>query len=244
VAENKLYTINAKLPVPLLQKLFHEGFISIYNKEKTTYDELIIGFAPGGFVAVWLAGEKEQVEIATYTATPVTIPLEKVSEDDLYMFAANYTTKIMERLTPEQQAHLKTINLEDNYWQQYHSKQNWKPLFELPGKETIEDITIVYLNGEKEAHINAELKDIISSERALPKEMILRWHEANGNGYGAEIAFDEPETKEAFNKLSGGAGGKSLVLRISGNKVSFVLRNDTQQYPLSKVVAGVYRVTK
>jgi Protein of unknown function (DUF2931) len=242
-AENIFYTINTPLPVTVLEKLFKEGVVSIYNKEKTTYTELIIGFAPGGFVVVWLAGEKEQVAIATYMATPVTIPLEKVDEGDLYMFAANYTAQIMENITAAQQALLKTINLKTNYWQQYHKKQRWQPVFELPGKEIIEDITITCFNGEKEAHIDTELKNIIAAERALPKEMVVRWHEASGKGFGAEITIDETEIKEAFNKL-GGTGNIILLLRISGNQISLVLKNNTHQYPLSKAVAEVYRVTK
>lgn len=54
--EDKVYHVEADLPVEKLNKLYHQGWLNGWNEEQH-YDGLVIGCAPFGIVKIWLRSD-------------------------------------------------------------------------------------------------------------------------------------------------------------------------------------------
>ncbi len=245
LSENVFYNIKTALPNDRILSLFKKGFISIYDKKERTYDEVIIGFAPKGFVSVWLSGEKEQVEIGTYLGQPIEIPIETVAPSDLYMFTDDYSKRNIADLSQEIQDQIKVLNLQTTRWEKFHKKNNWRTQFVTPNNATIMDVIISYYNGEKEAYLESELKDIIVIPRALPQKYMVRWQNKASNSFGADIILNEKEINEAFNSMiDSNQSNIMMVLTILEDKVFLNLQNDSLKYPLLKSKIDIYKITQ
>jgi Protein of unknown function (DUF2931) len=245
LSENVFYTINTALPKEKMEHLFEKGFISIYNNKLRTYDELIVGFAPKGFVSIWLSGEKEQVEIATFKGVPITIPLEKVASTDLYMFTDDYAKKNIADLPQEIQDQIKTTNLEINQWETFHKKNNWRTQFITPNNTIVSDAIISYCNGEKEAYIQSELKDIATMPRSLPQKYMIRWKNKELENFGADVALNVKEINIAFDSILN-SGQHNIVMGVSiiDDKIFLNLQNDSFKYPIIKSIIDIYSIAK
>jgi hypothetical protein len=245
LSENIFYNVKNVLPKEKMLTLFKEGFISIYDKKEHTYNEVIIGFAPKGFISVWLSGEKEQIEIANFKGSAISIPLEKVKPADLYMFTDDYAKKNIADLPKEIQAQIKVINIDSNQWEQFHKKYTWHTQFNIPKNTSIADVIISYINGEKEAHLQNELKEVKPQPRALPKAYLIRWENKELNSFGADIILNEKEIHEAFNSILNVSGENIvMVITILEDKVFLNLQNDNFKYPLVKSKIDIYPISR
>jgi hypothetical protein len=245
LVENAFYTINTPLPKDKMEELFKKGFLSIYSNKLRTYDELVVGFAPKGFVVVWLVGEKEQVEIGTFKATKTAIPLEKVSPADLYMFAADYSKKSLADLPRKVQEDIKTIDLEANQWEKFHKKYVWRSQFNIASDSAISDVIITYVNGEKEAHLQSELKDISAASRALPIAYLIRWKNKDSKYFGADIVLNDKEINEVFGGLSGSNNTNAVMnISVAEDKILLIFHNASSLQAITKSVLGIYPISK
>ena len=77
--ENKFYQGDFELPKDTLTKVFSEGFIDLNTSKPGTYDRIVVGFAPGGYVALWAKGGQITTEIAFFKASSVDYDWQKFS---------------------------------------------------------------------------------------------------------------------------------------------------------------------
>ena len=61
--ENQFYRGQFDLPYAKILKLFHDGYLSATANEHTTYEQIVVGVAPGGAVSVWLTGIDKTTEV-------------------------------------------------------------------------------------------------------------------------------------------------------------------------------------
>ena len=88
-AENCVYEINTEVDYDKMVQYFKEGYqdsMVFLNKggklEKETYTYIVVGYAPGGAVYIWLAGPGKQVEIGRYQGKKVVIPQAEIDKLD------------------------------------------------------------------------------------------------------------------------------------------------------------------
>jgi Protein of unknown function (DUF2931) len=249
MVENAFYTINTPLPKDKIEELFKKGFLSIYSNKPRTYDELVVGFAPKGFVVVWLVGEKEQVEIGTFKASKIAIPLEKVSPADAYMFAADYAKKSLADLPRKIQEDIKSIDLEANQWEKFHKKYVWRSQFNIASDSALSDVIITYVNGEKEAYLQSELKDMSAVPkgipRALPKAYLIRWKNKDSKHFGTDIVLNDKEINEVFGGLSGSSNTNAVMnISVSNDKIFLTFHHANSLQAITKSALGIYSITK
>lgn len=83
--EHKFYHIDTPIDYDKMVRLFNEGFYDLYDEFtkyppiKSEYNKVVVGFAPGGVVVIWVAGIKKQVEIGRYQAEEITFSKEYIA---------------------------------------------------------------------------------------------------------------------------------------------------------------------
>lgn len=212
-SEQKFYTGSFALPEENLAKLLKEGYLNEQGK-KGKYDQVIIGLAPAGTIALWLMGAEKQTEVATFRGRPTEIDRESVPDDKKYMFKPGYRDMIMAdtMIIPQdirdraaREGNTPAGHFESGYRRRY----NWKPVFETGG--TVESFTIDMLNGERDKLTGGRLATNNYTERAVPQTIGFYWNGADGKQHGARILFDEKEIMEGFSNM--GSGSIELVLK-------------------------------
>ena len=83
--EHKFYHIDTPIDYDKMVRLFNEGFYDLHDEFtkyppiKSEYNKVVVGFAPGGVVVIWVAGIKKQVEIGRYQAEEITFSKEYIA---------------------------------------------------------------------------------------------------------------------------------------------------------------------
>jgi len=66
--ENQFYRGKFKLPYKKMIRMFKAGYFNSIANSHVTYEQIIVGVAPGGTVSVWLKGMGKTAQIFTGTA--------------------------------------------------------------------------------------------------------------------------------------------------------------------------------
>ena len=120
--DRRVYELaNAELPIEHIYKLFKAGFVDD-SGNKTTYQKIMVGLAPRGYIVVWVASSKGRVhEVAHYQAQAITPsaeileeyrhyrggdPLESLSSDS-ELWSAELTAKIKAGTEPNPEPYIR-----------------------------------------------------------------------------------------------------------------------------------------
>jgi hypothetical protein len=230
--EDQFYRGTFDLPYEKILKLFQEGYYSPKSRKDETYDEVVVGVAPGGVVAVWLRGVDRQTEVFYAKAVKVNLPWSTLTSAT-HIAREAYVQKMIKYSleTPEAIEALKKIGPPLGLWDRYRTRYNWQPVFtNMPLLDPYIRV-VSYFNGESQ-HLNYPPEAVAS--RPVPKYMRFIWKTPKlPSDRLIELTFNEAEIFSAFEKL--GAGNKPLQLEmkieiVNGNQMFTVaLRNEKER---------------
>jgi hypothetical protein len=252
--EDVMYHINTELDYPKMVKLFNEGFQDSNRKRgkvMTTYNHIIIGFAPGGVVAVWLKGGDKDVEIGRYQGKKVVISSKEIASLDSHerlLFDPvdrERTLKNPKIIAPEVQEANKNKPIPYGLWDSYRIKYSWKPTYEFVREGKIsDDLSFDMFNGERETLLDEEFVKNEYHERAIPRVLSFAWWDKNGQGYGGYFLFDEKEIFAAFMEMHKKNPEANIDLEVKINPgstyLAATLKNGISTIPLKKSKTEVY----
>ena len=241
-AEKQFYEIDIDIDQEKMVELFRKGYYTPSdgdnpNPRKENYNQIVVGFAPGGVVVVWLSGAGRQTEIGRYEGKKLVIPQEEISGlspgPQKNMFNPEYQRKIMYEfdIVP-----LEVVKANENkpipygLWDSYRQKYNWRVEVELPDNGKSKVFTHFHFNGEMEMIfgetqiakynniIPKELKWNTSKERTVPYDIKFEWMDGvDGHRYVCNIKFDEKEIFSAFKEISSSNSNGEIKLQIRVN---------------------------
>lgn len=244
--EDKFYTGNFELPSEKLTKLFEEGYISPLTGKKKEFDNILVGLAPGGGVAVWVMGDKVTKELVFLQAEDTSIAWPAFVDNPEYPRKRYIATMLAQSMSPQEIAELRAQPLSGDLWKvNYRTAYQWHP--SIIGKATASSILISYFNGERE-YISYEDKVEAPENlgRPAPKSCSFYWQTPLNIKMGAEINFDTEEIFAALNKFSvlDPKAMMTLQLRVNAadQTVSLFLSNDKVILELRKANIRVFEV--
>ncbi|WP_164875559.1 DUF2931 family protein [Apibacter sp. HY039] len=238
-AEDCFYEVDTDIDYEKMVKLFKQGYYtpssSVSRPEpfKKKYNRIIVGFAPGGTVVVWLAGVGRQIEIGRYQEKKATIPQDQIDQLDYpikNIFDPEYRKNILKNsgIVPKViQEENKTQPIPFGLWDSYRKKYNWKASFKLPDNGKTREITYFFYNGEMEilfgeSHtikfdIDKKLEWNFLISRATPSNIKFTWLDPNNQRYVCAIEFNEKEIFSAFEEVfrEHPEGKAELIIRVN-----------------------------
>ncbi len=233
--ENKFYTGSWALPKEKMTKLFKEGVVAYRTKKKKTYNQIIVGLAPGGVAVVWMYGEGNQVEIGRFQAKETQVAMKDFVPNNPTISQKEYMD-----LSTELPEAIKNIEqkggIEFGLWDTYRKKYNWKTNIDIPNY-TFEKIAIEMFNGERETLFDEALLKNEFKERAIPDYMSFIITNPKGIHYVFE--FKNIDEKEIFNLFQQADASKpiEIVLRmnedLSNRKLIF--KQGDKEIPIKKI---------
>jgi len=241
-AEKIFYEIDTDLDDQKMTELFRNGYYTPSdgdnpNPRKENYDKIIVGFAPGGVVVLWLSGIGKQVEIGRYQGKEITVPQSEVDAlspgPHKNMFDSAYQRKIIHEfgIVPQEVAKANEGKpIPYGLWDNYREKYNWNVEVELPDNGKTKEVDYFHYNGEMEmtfgetqvekynSIIPNELKWNTTKERAIPNDITVFWiNGVDGYRYVCNIEFNETEIFTAFKEISSDSPNAKIGLKITIN---------------------------
>lgn len=256
-AEDTFYSIDCEIDYNKMVEKFKEGFQHsgfFFNKKgaykKDTYDYIVVGFAPGGVVIVWLSGSGREVEIGRYQAEKIIVPQEEIATLDNHerlIFQQDYRTKTMlnEKIVPPtvQQAN-KNKPIPYGLWDSYRIKYSWRPAFIVQEEGSMIDTRLNMYNGEFEDQFDQTLVKNEYTKRAIPKRINIGWRDITGQNYSGTMDFDENEIFEAFKEIYNDNKDADAELEfrvnIPNTFITVKLKNKDKEIRLPKTKVDVF----
>jgi len=245
--ENQFYSGSFKLPYEKIFKLFSEGYYSPKEEQDITYYQIVVGVAPGGSVAVWLAGIDKTTEVFSGQAKTVEVDWRRIVDNPDISREKFIQTEIQDSLTAEAEKALKQNGIPFGLWETYQKRYHWQPLFTgITPPALIKRVR--YFNGEDEYLYYPLNETTAALSRAIPKEMIFNWEWPKGRPLVFKLYFDEEEIFDAFQKLTRKNQAVQLEMHMEGTgqntSFSVRLRNDDEEIFLKHTDLKNYGVKK
>ena len=241
-AEKIFYEVDTNIDYEKMLGLFREGYFTPSdgdnpNPRKENYNQIIVGFAPGGIVVVWLSGPGRQIEIGRYEGKKVVIPQEEIyglsPGPQKNMFDPEYQRKIMYEFDIVPLDIVKANEgkpIPYGLWDTYRQRYNWNVDFELPHNGITDEVDYYSLNGETEflfgdrqiktyQIIPDELKWNAIKSKGIPRKIYFSWYEDKDIDEGA-IVFDEQEIVNAFESIGKESKEIKILIRVNIPKTS------------------------
>ena len=234
--ENAFYHGSFDLPKDRIQALFSEGYYSPRERDKTTYERIIAGIAPGGIVAVWLMGRDRQTEVFYGKAEKVDIPWREFVDNPEISREEFIRIELEDNMSEEALARLQRDGVALGRWDKFRKLYRWQPVIESSRPPGLINI-VSYFNGELD-YMRYPLEDSIAdAERPIPDNISFIWRNSEGKSYWVRYYFDEREIFDVFEKLApDGNTALELVLKVEdvpgGRKISSLVRNQDEAIKL------------
>jgi hypothetical protein len=261
-AENQFYAIDCDINYKLMVEKFKEGyqnidfFLNYGQNKRETYNYIVVGFAPGGLVIVWLAGSDKQIEIGRYQGSKTKVPANEIAKLDSHrrlLFEEDYVKETMQntQIVPQEvQDANKNKPLPYGLWDNYRESYSWRPIF----VSTQTDWSLIYcrlemFNGEIVRLFGQTLIKNEFTKQAIPKRIQFAWRDKTGQNYSGTFLFDYEEVLNAYKEIFNGKpdGKAEIEIRISkGNMdiVAFVKGNGKEIGINEKVKVELFKSRK
>lgn len=204
-AEKKFWKIDAELPKEKILQLFQEGFMVQGNPdnngnfpwEKSTYDKITIGAAPGGVVVVWLSGNHHRREVCRLQAKETFVDVNEFyqnadEENQEQFFDSWFKIAVPDSVKT---AIVKT-GIPFGLWDKYREKYTYRfVLAPYDNKDKITGLYRINYNGESEFLIDAKAVESYKSD-GIPYDVNFYFAK-----YNAEIVFNDQEMLEVFGEM-------------------------------------------
>lgn len=212
-AEDCFYEIDVTIDKQKILSLFREGYQWLSaNKDilHRNYYKIVVGFAPGGVVVVWVAGITKQVEIGRYEGKKIVIPheeVEQLDDSERVIFKKSWRESIMSSpgtVPIEVQKANKNKPIPYGLWDIYRRKYNWKLVFKFRGETKLhpkETVSVDLLNGEESELFYDEFPMSKTFYSAIPKEIVFVWQTSEDESYSGGCVFDEKAILSAFEEV-------------------------------------------
>jgi Protein of unknown function (DUF2931) len=229
--EDCFFEGSIELPQALLARLFASGIAEGRHLARPEeFNRVIVGMAPHGQMAVWLAAAGgEVVEVAAGRAQPLDLPWSAVTPNATLGRAAYIERILREFLTPEQIDALRRDGAPRELFPSYHARYRWVP--RVKGTGSPQYLDIVSLNGEN-ARIGPKGAAVPCDNRPVPSVIEVAWKTPAGEGLRAVITLDEAESLAAFSKLAQGDRNKNLTLTIETQRSGAAITLQDGQFVL------------
>lgn len=224
-AEDTFYQLDTAIAYDKLLTLFSEPFLERRSggDVEVNHDAIIMGFAPGGMLQLWVGGEgRRQVAIGNYQAKKVVLdkPLSD-SKDVKYgdVFNLQWREHVLRdtSIIPRQlQEATQNKPIPFGYWEKLSRRYNWKPSFVIPSEIHLHDADFSYFNSERFVFFDQSLSNTTLQMRGLPQNAYLKWFDAKGHRCAVDFDFDfeEKRTFAAFEKFYKNHADAELLFEI------------------------------
>ena len=223
--EDCFYRLKTAIDYEKVAKLFKNGYkVRVPNGEvrHTTYNNIVVGIAPGGVVVLWAGrGYLKITEIGRYQADKIELrEPEGLDNHQRLIFSKKDREEVLNSNTiiPEdfREAN-KNKPIPFGLWDSYRDNQyQWYPTFEIPNGR-IGDVDYQYWNGEADTFFFTDFialegqKDVFAPQelyhdiRKLPlfKEIRFTYKAEDGIKYGVGLQFDWEDILKAYKKVFG-----------------------------------------
>ena len=237
--EKQFYKGEFNLPYDKILALFRDGVEHPTDfgngQTRPVYSYMMAGIAPGGAVAVWVAGKKQHEvffgQAEKINLNPVEafkVPFKDQQDADKFM-----EDGLVEALGPEKLASLKKDGIPFGLWGRYRNLYRWLPIASVGHR--LQNLDVYNLNGEYFGEWDLTVtKD---HDKLLPVPRMLSFRSEDRTLY--TVTMDEFEIMDAFEKL--GANGKKIYLefepRLPRDTIKARLYNDKESIELKKFIS-------
>jgi Protein of unknown function (DUF2931) len=252
-AEDCMYKIECPIDFDKMLEKFQEGYqdsMYFFNRKGQykliTYDYIVVGFAPGGVVVVWLAGGGKQVEIGRYQGEKTTVPqaeIDRLDNHDRLLFDPVDRKRTMNNpkiVPPEIQEAHKNKPIPYGLWDTYRERYSWRPIFTVQREGSMFDCGMEMFNGENESLFDQTLLKNEFSKRAIPKRINIGWRDKTGQNYSGTLDFDEKEIFDAFAEIfkdkKDGQAEIELRVNIPNNYITVFIKGNGKELGLNKKI--------
>ena len=255
--ENKFYGGFFDLPVEKLTQLFAKRFVSMNGKKaNSSYNHVLVGMAPKGYVHVWLYGDGTVSEVGIFQAEEISMTLHEFdshmweAEEDQDAALAEWRAEHLEENKNADSLVRQHVPIPDGLWKdKYREKFLSRVVFKYGDPNALTDMyTVRYFNGEAEVLSGEALKSNALQERPRFWQLIFKW------SFGRElrktfIYFDQAEMEAAYTRLyNGQSTDLACELRVDVNPENnfnrVYLQLQGAEYPkaieLLKADIGIY----
>lgn len=239
--EDCAYRGRFPLPQARIAALMAQGVVAGPQRRRVPWDRIVVGMAPGGAVAVWLAAGATTCEVATFRAAPCELPWTRVL-DNPQVPREQHLRQVLADAAPlgsllaqgETGQPLAT-------WLRRHTRWEWAATVARPAVAT--RLVVRGWNGEREPWF-VDGGFPARAARAAPRELQLDWTDQAGTRRGAQVMFDEDEVYRAFGRLAGPGGRLPLSLDLEpaavGGELAVVLRSRHGTWRLRDATVQVF----
>lgn len=249
-AEDSFYTIDCDIDYDKMVKLFKEGyqdsmwFFNDGRYQLDTYKYIIVGFAPGGVVVIWLYGPGKQVEIGRYQGREIVIPQNEISSLDNHerlLFDPEYRKETMlntNMIPLEVQKANKNKPIPFGLWDRYREKYWWRPAYLVQKEGEMESVSFETYNAEQEELFDESFNRNDFLKRAIPKDIGLTWNNGKGDRFSGYVVFDEDKIFKAYQEIykDNKEGRAELVFRVNipNTFITVVLKGNGKEVSLNQ----------
>jgi hypothetical protein len=261
-AEDTFYSIDCEIDYNKMVEKFKEGYQDsafFFNKKgeykKESYNYIVVGFAPGGVVVVWLAGSGKEVEIGRYQGVKIVVAQDEIAtldNHDRLIFQKDYRKETMlnKMIVPlEVQEANKNKPIPFGLWDTYRERYTWRPTFM---QAAFNDSTmsvcksrITMFNGEFEEQFDKSLIKNEFTKRAIPKREVMSWKDKEGQVYSGTMDFDEQEIFDAFKEIykdnKDAEAELEFRINIPNTFITVMLKNKDKEVRLPKTKVEVFK---
>ena len=243
-AEKKFYRGEFELPREKIRHYMKEGFMSESRDGpvKDTYETFVVGLAPEGRVAVWLAdgGQTRQVELARFQAREETgLDYRNVPEDHRHIFRPDYIPSVMNNemiIKPEIKERIASHGYPPpEVYDSYAKRYPWTPEIRLPAGSKVTWNFMEMCNGENEFSLTDTMT--LKEQRAIPYVFRIHWENQAGKDFGTWIVFSKDSLY--WKKFSKG-GHDYLPLDFAESEIRKVFLQDIKEDITFKLVLDIY----
>ena len=243
--ENQFYFLDTKLPKEKMTALFEKGFIDKQGKQ-TTYDNIVVGLAPGGAVSVWLLEGTRTTEVGHYQAVKTDVDI-KDWIPDANLSREEIVKRRQGRFSEETKKVLAEQGIPIGKWTGFRERFLWKPIIKHVEDFKLKRLSNNLYNGERySVSVGNPILDNYENFPP-PKRMAFSWFDKNDNQFGCKVKFNEKEIWEAFKKIYKNPKTKQaeLVFKIDkyNSFVDIFLKSENDSIKIEKAKIKVYHVS-
>lgn len=186
------------------------------DSSRSTY--LIVGFAPGGDVALWVQPHRARRLFTMLKAHPTNLEAKSLSNDKTLSSEQFVEKMLSSLLAAEDLKEVKSKPVPEGLWSKYNQRFNWQPLVFVDKGDLLD---IEFANGEIDWFDLSNQRQPESSRNSkslpIPRELGIRWSEG-GETRSAVLSFDPEQLIKIFETASKENPGIEMSLEV-GPKV-------------------------
>lgn len=199
--EDVFYEGGFDLPYDEISDFFRKGYYSPRLDEAVTFDAIVAGVAPGGYVTVWVEGVDKRTEVFRSYLKKADISWTRIVDNSEMTREEFIDVELKDVLNEVQYKEIKNKIIPFGLWEKYARRYNWKPIISNVEYDGMVKY-ISFVNGEQDYYSVKHNNDWSDRDYPVPTELTFTWRDAVGRSVMAEIKFDKETIIQAFENMS------------------------------------------